>query len=120
MTNLGQIGTHTIGEYVGRVFVKNEETGKTYLDWTNLEDITEGSEKQISWAESLRHKLLDQVATELNSNIAKYPADKQQMLIDISNKVLDDIKSQTSAKWFIDNKDTMPETIIKATMQKVM
>jgi hypothetical protein len=80
-----------------------------------------GSEKQIAWAEQIRAKQIDQ----LNQATAKMNTRDQVLtdapdkieLYDLTVKVIDDIKNETSAKWWIENRDCSGIELLNRTLK---
>lgn len=62
----------------------------------------EGSEKQVAWAEKLRENLFKLV--EKNKDLPEHPTLRKRYG-DIYKVFAEEIKKETSAKFFIDNRD---------------
>ena len=78
-----------------------EEAAKATAD-ANLPELT-GSEKQIAWATDIRAKAAPVIAAmqaRIKEHAKKSPNQTAAMQI-----VLDELRAQTSAKWWIDNRD---------------
>lgn len=62
-----------------------------------------GSEKQIAWAESIRVKAINSKENILLP-LESVPKDKLDIYVSLKES-LEELKSETSAKWWIENRD---------------
>lgn len=83
--------------------------------------VLDGSPKQVAWASDIREGMLNRVASEVAAKVRAYDMDwsrgkmpeamgdesyfSAQILDSIILDVLSGIEGESSAKWFIDNKD---------------
>ena len=72
--------------------------------------VLQGSEKQVAWAVTIRERLL-QTLSEFKGEMAL--ANQPQDLLDAFDKILDGIKAQDSASWWIDRREYGPRTLIR-------
>lgn len=61
----------------------------------------EGSQKQIAWAEEIRQRFVDMAVIEKYEAEAKRKSKTEERFA----AVIEVLKAQTSAKWYIDNRD---------------
>lgn len=71
-----------------------------------------GSEKQIAWAETIRKNALAAAQNNVLSreSFATLPIDKQESsraVFEVVRTARDCLETETSAKWWIDNRDTV-------------
>lgn len=80
-----------------------------------------GSEKQVSWATTIRHNLLVKKAEVIEANIASHAAIPERAALAAKNKIdfeaaVAELTAQTSASWWIDNRAN--EDILLKTCRK--
>lgn len=82
-----------------------------------------GSEKQITWAEKLRTKAINEIGFELeNLNMKLVNAKYKESLSAIISKLeesLEEIKNKAEAKWWIDNQNIARHSIEKASHREL-
>ena len=65
----------------------------------------EGTEKQVRWAEEIRREMLDTKNIEMASNkFGAMESEKVQAVLSILRNFKERVNTETSAKWFIENK----------------
>jgi hypothetical protein len=85
-----------------------------------------GSPKQVAWAETIRRKALDNAARVRTVNPAALAvATKPELVamgkeyIEVYESTMAKLRGETSAKWWIENRDTV-ETILEDACAKVL
>ena len=72
-----------------------------------------GSEKQVAWAIKIRAEMITGFAETIKPTSDKYPAEVNAFLAQLKSDVMAGIAEQSSAKWFIDNRDANPTELIR-------
>ncbi len=91
----------------------NQQAARDNAD-AGLPSLT-GSDKQIKWAESIRQDILADTATLRDRIVSGAPDDAER---DRALSALRSVTDQTSAAWWIDNRDYRLLTLVQAAARK--
>lgn len=83
-----------------------------------------GSEKQVSWASTIRAALLKEAEAldaklgAKRAELAQAPDEVKAAQLDAVAVALDVLRGKTAAKWWIDNRDLRAESIVRELIGK--
>lgn len=82
----------------------------------------EGSAKQVAWANDIRAKCIAQILDQVRKLVASIPAKAtaQQSAVFATgcNAATSTIANETSAAWWIENRDDIAETVMREALKR--
>lgn len=77
----------------------------------------EGSEKQIAWAEKIQAEKIEEITNYIERTEKRIAngtnVEHNENQLTKANKALEIYQNETSAKWFIDNREVMARDFMK-------
>lgn len=82
-----------------------------------------GSDKQVAWATTIRAKLVADLKTfraEVDARAAKFPGPDADEFLAVADKAIAAIESKTDARFWIDNRTSWGEEMVKNEMRRML
>lgn len=81
----------------------------------------EGSAKQVAWAEDIRTKCIDQLLGQVRNLVARIPgkatAQQSAAFAARCNAIASMIANETSAAWWIENRDDIDKAVVREVIK---
>lgn len=81
----------------------------------------EGSAKQVAWAEDIRTKCIDQLLSQVRNLVARIPgkatAQQSAAFAARCNAIASMIANETSAAWWIENRDDIDKAVVREVIK---
>lgn len=81
----------------------------------------EGSAKQVAWAEDIRTKCIDQLLGQVRNLVARIPgkatAQQSATFAARRNAIASMIANETSAAWWIENRDDIDKAVVREVIK---